>query len=82
MGQRTNPLSVNRRGLVQRYADLRGVTYERANQLTRDWPRSDLREVIERAETEERPYRGRRLKSTEQTTRIGGYVTMVAGITR
>lgn len=83
MGNRTNPYAVNRRGLVSRYAQLRGIPYARADHITRDWNRSDFREVVEAIERDETPYPGSRRKArNELTTTVSGYVSMVDGITR
>lgn len=83
MGKHVNLETVNRRGLVARYARLRGITHPQADQFTRNWNRSDLRHTIERLEADERPYAGRRTRSTSgQLTTITGYTTMVDGIVR
>lgn len=83
MGKRTNHRTVNRRGLVSRYAALRGVSHARAEQMTRTWDRTELRECVERIEREERPYEPRRARSMKgQLTTVGAYTTMVDGVVR
>lgn len=83
MGKRSNAEAVNRRGLIARYARIRGVPHAQAEQMTRTWHRSDFRELVERIESEERPYVGRRARSSVgQVSTTASYVTMVDGITR
>lgn len=82
MGKRTNYTSVSRSGLLRRYAALRGVTVEAAERMTRDWSRTEFREVLESREREELPYEPRRVRPADRFTNVTGFTTMKDGITR
>lgn len=83
MGKHVDLSTVNRAGLVKRYAALRGISTQDADRRTRDWSRTEFREVLEACEAEERLYAPRRLRTIpSRITSITGYTTMNDGIAR
>lgn len=94
MGKHTNYASVDRAGLVRRYAELRGYSHVRAAAVTQQWTRTELRECVESIENSEKglsAYRGRHSRFASgpnsrfakgATTNLSGFTTMVDGVTR
>lgn len=74
MGKHVNLRTVDKAGLLRRYAALRGLTMEQAERTARDWTRSELRSVVEAGEDEHTTggtHAARDLKG--QTTTAYGY---------
>ena len=83
MGKHVDLTTVNRAGLVRRYAALRGISTQDADRRTRDWSRTEFREVLEASESDEIAYRPRRVRTIpSRITSITGYTTMNNGIAR
>lgn len=76
MGKHVNTRSVDRGGLVRRYATLRGITTEHAEKATRQWSRTELRDILEMAEREDSTVVGRHARW------VRGQTTTVEGLTR
>lgn len=77
MGKHVDLSTVSRAGLLRRYAKLRGVTVESAERMTRNWSRTEFREVLESREGAESTYEPRHRREAPL-----GRTTTVQGITR
>lgn len=77
MGKHVDLETVNRRGLLRRYAALRGITLEQAERTTRTWSRSEFRDILETSEAVELEEPG-----GAHARWTGGQTTTVQGLTR